>query len=61
MQIVLSDGVFIAILVAGVVGLAIWKQVPTKIWKTIGGFGIEVAPNKKKAVSRQRQKVDDQP
>jgi len=61
MQLVVSDGVLIAFLIVGVVSLAIYKEVPIKVWRTLHGFGVETAPNRSKPKPRRRQKSDDQP
>lgn len=59
MQIVVSDGVLIAIIVAGLVGYAIYKNVPIKVWKTLSGFGVQTNPARSKPQSRRRQKPDE--
>lgn len=60
MQIIVSDGVLIALLVAAVVALAIWKEVPIKVWRTLQGFGVETAPKREKPKPR-RQKPTSPP
>jgi hypothetical protein len=52
MQLVLSEGPFIALVIAIVVVVAIVYGVPIKVWKSMRGFGVETTPTRK---SRRRQ------